>query len=78
MANRGTPMSRVNPATMKGPGDFDPPEYGEGHECDECGAEMEADTYGDEYRCECGHTEGMPEDPRIADAEDRMAYGGDW
>lgn len=32
---RTTPLSRVNPATMKGPGDFDPPEYDE-HMCPEC------------------------------------------
>lgn len=28
-------MSKVNPSTMKGPGDFDPPEYDE-DACPEC------------------------------------------
>lgn len=34
-------MSKLNPNTMKGPGDFDPPEYDECPECPDCGAPME-------------------------------------
>ena len=35
-------MSKLNPATMKGPGDFDPPDPDpEAPECPECGGEME-------------------------------------
>jgi len=54
---RTTPMSRVNPAAMKGYGDCDPPEC-EGYAgvCVECDGDMEAD--GMEARCtSCGHTE---------------------
>jgi hypothetical protein len=76
------PAHRVNWKTMKGPGDFSPPEYPEGPECEECGHEMTEDTYAEVYECtneECGHTEQMPEDPRISQAEDEREYGGmDW
>ena len=80
MALHGIPMSKIRPSSMKGPGDFDPPEGGEGPECEECGAEMREDAWNEVYECEnCGHTEATPEDPRIADAEYERDYGGmDW
>jgi len=63
---------------MKGPGDFSPPEPE--NECPECGDEMEGDDRCEEFTCqnpECGHTEDMPEDPRISAAEDAREYGPD-
>jgi len=39
-------MSKINLATMKGPGDFDPPEYDEGPECPECDGPMEEEDVG--------------------------------
>lgn len=68
---RTVPMSKVNPATMRGYGDCDPPEYADGPECVECGAEMEAD--GMEAHCPaCGHCE-EPDYEAMAEAR-----GGRW
>jgi len=64
-------MSKINPATMKGPGDFDPPEH-DGPTCSECGGDAVDED--ETIRClddECGHEETY-EDPRIAAYEDRM------
>jgi hypothetical protein len=61
----GTPMSQVNPNTMKGPGDFSPPEH-DGPTCCECGGEAEV------VRCleeDCGHEKGY-EDLSISAYED--------
>lgn len=78
---RGTPMSKLNPNRMPGPGDFAPPEPEDPAWCPECGEEMEEDRLAETYRCmdeECGHEEAMPEDPRISAAEDRMMDDGGW
>lgn len=66
-------MSQVNPNTMKGPGDFSPPEH-DGPTCCECGGEAELDERDEVVRCleeGCGHEDGY-EDPRISAYEDRM------
>lgn len=78
MKTHGTPMSKINPNTMKGPGDFPaPPAYEGGPECFECGAEMEeVDEF--VHECpECGHTEcNEPDFEAMAEA----SYGPppDW
>jgi hypothetical protein len=33
---KGTPLSQINPATMKGPGDFPEPDYDDEPDCPEC------------------------------------------
>jgi hypothetical protein len=60
-------MSRINPSTMKGPGDFDLPD--EGPECPECDEPMEVQ--GSSAECmSCGHVEESgPEEPDDCDAE---------
>jgi hypothetical protein len=73
MRTKGTPLSQINPATMKGPGDFSPPEHSDGPECIECGAEM-TDVGDYTHECdECGHTEcDEPDFEAMAEAR----YGG--
>jgi hypothetical protein len=45
---------KSNWKTMKGPGDFDPPEYDEGPECPECGGPMEEHDVGTWKGKPCG------------------------
>lgn len=72
---KGIKLNANSWKTMKGPGDFDPPEYEDGPECPECDGSMSAD--GEDFVCndeDCGHT---MTDPAIAAAESRaedMAY----
>ena len=57
-AMHGTKLSQVNPATMPGYGDCDPPEAcdADAPECVECGEPMEVE--GPEAYCPaCGHCE---------------------
>lgn len=66
-------LSTLNPATLKGPGDFEPLEEdeNEGPECRKCDGPMTFNYDG--FEChECGHYEGV-DDPRVGDLEDARA-----
>ena len=71
MRHRGIPMSRINPSTMKGPGDYDPPEEPNGPECPECGGVMvETPNSVDCTKCDYGDC-NEPDDFEEPDYDDR-------
>lgn len=69
-------LKNIHPTMLKGPGDFDPPEYADGPECPECEAWLEKQTWDEKYKCpDCKYERDMPEDPRIEALEFERLYG---